>query len=139
MREGVPDMVLEGVTEGVRVFEFVLDGVVVRVDVLDGEKDPDLERDAVPDPVAVGERVIVRDTVPGAVGVRVGLEPCVDDGVWVRVPEAVREGVPDMVLEGVAEPVGVRLGEAVGVRVCVPDTEPVREGVPVLDGVAVSV
>lgn len=74
-------MVLEGVTEGVRVFEFVLDGVVVRVEVFEGEKDPVLDLVGVADRVAVGDRDDDCDTVIDAVGVRVGLEPCVEDGV----------------------------------------------------------
>lgn len=45
------------------------------------------------------------------VGVRVGLDPCVEEGVWVRVPEEDFDGVPVIVLEGVAD--GVRVFEFV--------------------------
>ena len=71
----VPDIVLEGVAEGVRVFELVLEGVVVRVEVFEGEKDPVLDLVAVADRVAVGDRDGVCDDVIDEVGVRVGLEP----------------------------------------------------------------
>lgn len=58
-----------------RVFEFVLEGVVVRVEVFEGEKDPVLDLVGVDERVAVGDRDGVCDDVIDEVDVRVGLEP----------------------------------------------------------------